>query len=264
MQTSKERIREAADRLHRARETNTPDEPVRTLLEPGDIAAAYAVQRINTERRLAAGARMIGRKVGLTTRTVQQQLGINECDSGVIFSDDVFREDEEIPAHRVIQPMVEGEIALVLERPLTGERPSVADVVRATAYCLPAIEVVDSRVRDWDIRIQDTIADNASAQFIVLGGRPVPLDRLDLELCGMLMERNGETVSIGIGAACLGNPLNAAAWLARRMVEEGLPLQAGDIVLTGALGPFAKVGRDDRVQVRIGGLGTVRTQFGAA
>lgn len=262
MTTSDERIQEAADRLYQAWQANVPCEPIRDLLEPGDIDAAYAVQKANTERRLAAGARLVGRKIGLTSRTVQQQLGIDECDSGVTFSDDVFREDEPIPANRVIQPMVEGEIALVLEEDLVGERPSVADVVRATAYCLPAIEVVDSRVRNWDIRIQDTIADNASAQFIVLGGSPVLLGKLDLELCGMLMERNGEAVSVGIGAACLGNPLNAAAWLAARMVRIGLPLRAGDVVLTGALGPFAKVACGDRVQVRIAGLGAVRSRFG--
>jgi 2-keto-4-pentenoate hydratase len=254
-------ITQAAEILHAARETRVPCAPVRDLLAPGDIQSAYSVQALNIERRLKTGQLISGCKIGLTSRAVQQQLGIAECDTGVLFADDIFREDQDIPAASVMQPMVEGEIAIVLERDIEQERPTVSDIIRATAFCLPTIEIVDSRIRNWDIKIQDTIADNASSQFIVAGGHPVLLRDLDFELCGMTMSRNGEMVSVGVGAACLGNPLNAAAWLARKRIELGMPLKAGTIVLTGALGPFAKATPGDRFEVRIAGLGSVRTHF---
>ncbi|SHI01054.1 2-keto-4-pentenoate hydratase [Marivita hallyeonensis] len=263
MLSTKEQVIRAADALHEARITNQPTTPVRDLLAPGDVEGAYAVQRHNIDRRLTEGARMVGRKIGITTKAVQAQLGIDECDYGAIFADDFFREDEVIPANRVIQPMVEGEIAFVLGRDLTVGHPTLADVIGAIDYCLPAIEVVDSRVRDWDIQIVDTVADNASCVFVVLGGKPVRLSDVDLELCGMKMEIDGEIASTGIGAACLGSPLNATAWLAKKMVEVDLPLKAGDIVLSGALGPFQRVNPGSHVELRIAGLGKVQTRFAA-
>lgn len=264
MLSTNDMIVQAADALHRARIDNHPTSPVRDLLAPGDVQGAYAVQRHNIDRRLDEGARLVGRKIGITTKTVQAQLGIDECDYGALFADDFFREDETIPASRVIQPMVEGEIAFVLGRDLTVEQPTLADVVGAIDYCLPAIEVVDSRVRDWDIQIVDTVADNASCVFVVLGGTPTRLGDLDLELCGMKMEIDGEVASAGIGAACLGSPLNATAWLAKKMVEVDLPLKAGDVVLSGALGPFQRVEPGSHVDLRIVGLGKVQTRFGKA
>jgi len=260
MTTPPTRIEEAAAVLREAWNTRTPCRPVRDLLEPGDIDAAYAVQWINTELRIKAGERLAGRKIGLTARAVQQQFGIDQPDYGVLFDRDVWREDQPIGPGDAMQPRVEAD-AIVLERSITVPRPGVADLLRAAAYALPAIEVVGSRIANWDIKIQDTIADNASAQLVVLGGHPVPLDRLDLELCGMRLSVNGQTASIGIGAACLGNPLNAAAWLAARMAAVGLPLQAGDVIMTGALGPMVTARAGDTVEVRIGGLGALGCRF---
>lgn len=254
-------VAEAAQRLRTAWDTRTPVAPIRTLLAPGDLDAAYAIQKLNVEARMRAGERPVGRKIGLTAKTVQQQLGVDQPDYGVIFDVDVYREDQVIGPRDAMQPRAEAEIALVLSADLAMPRPSVADVIRATAFALPAIEIVGSRIAGWDINIQDTIADNASAQRIVLGGHPVPIDRLDLELCGMRMSVNGQTASSGIGAACLGNPLNAAAWLAARMVEVGMPLSAGDIVMTGALGPMVAMKPGDAVEVRIAGLGVVSCCF---
>jgi 2-keto-4-pentenoate hydratase len=188
MTTSPTRLEEAAAALREAWSTRTPCRPVRDLLEPGDIDAAYAVQRINTELRIKAGERLAGRKIGLTARAVQQQFGIDQPDYGVVFDRDVWREDQPIGPADAMQPRVEAEIAIVLERAITLPRPGVADILRSAAYALPAIEVVGSRIANWDIKIQDTIADNASAQLVVLGGHPVPLDRLDLELCGMKIQ----------------------------------------------------------------------------
>jgi 2-keto-4-pentenoate hydratase len=173
-----------------------------------------------------------------------------------------YGDGETIPLARTLQPKVEAEIALVLERDLTFERHTFADLISATAYALPAIEVVGSRIQNWDIKLLDTVADNASSSAFVLGSRPVQLGRLDLVNCAMAMERRGEAVSRGSGAACLGNPLNAAVWLADMMVRVGTPLRAGEVLLTGALGPMVAVAPGDQFVARIEGLGELRAVFG--
>nr|WP_275407027.1 fumarylacetoacetate hydrolase family protein [Actinomadura bangladeshensis] len=180
----------------------------------------------------------------------------------MLFADMAVPDGEEIPAGAVLQPRAEAEVALVLEHDLTHERHTVADVIRATAFALPAIEVVGSRVRDWDITLADTVADNASSGMYALGNRPVLLKDVDLRLCGMVMERRGEQVSTGNGAACLGHPLNAALWLADTLVRVGRPLRAGDTVLTGALGPVVPAAPGEVFEARIDGLGDVRVAFG--
>ena len=258
---SREQIEALAERLRRAEETGAPCGPIREHLPEGDVEAAYAVQRANTEFWTKQGRRLVGRKIGLTAKAVQRQLGVDQPDFGMLLADRTVGDGEEIYPGLVMQPRVEAEIALIIERDLTAERPTVADVIRATAFAVPAIEVVSSRIADWDIRIVDTIADNASFGLYVLGGPPRSLDGLDLRLCGMVMERRGEPISLGVGAACLGNPLNAAAWLARKMVEVGMPLQAGDVIMTGALGPMAPVDGGDVIEARISGLGSVRAVF---
>lgn len=258
---SREQIEALAERLRRAEETGAPCGPIRDHLPEGDVEAAYAVQRANTEFWTKQGRRLVGRKIGLTAKTVQRQLGVDQPDFGMLLADRTVGDGEEIDPGLVMQPRVEAEIALIIERDLTVERPTVADVIRATAFAVPAIEVVSSRIADWDIRIVDTIADNASFGLYVLGGPPRSLDGLDLRLCGMVMERRGEPISLGVGAACLGNPLNAAVWLARKMVEVGMPLQAGDVIMTGALGPMAPVAGGDVIEARISGLGSVRAVF---
>lgn len=255
-----------ADALWRAHGSQpfVPAAPVREAIEA--IAApaldsAYRIQQINIERQVAAGARRVGRKIGLTSRTVQAQLGVDTPDFGTLLDSMAYGDGEEMPFSRTHQPKVEAEIALVLERDLPHQRHTAADILRATAFALPAIEVVGSRIENWNIRLLDTVADNASSGLFVLGTRPVKLDALDLVGCGMLMERKGEQVSAGAGAACLGNPLNAAIWLADTMVRLGEPLRAGDIVLTGALGPMVAVAPGDVVTAKIEGLGEVRAVF---
>ena len=237
--------------------------PVRTRLPDGDTAAAYAVQNANTEHWVAAGRRIVGCKIGLTSKAVQKQLGVAEPDFGVLFADMAVADGEEIAWSRLQQPRCEAEVALVLERDLEGDSIGLPELIAATAYALPAIEVVGSRVAQWDIRIVDTIADNASSSLYVLGTTPVRLDGgLDLRLAGMVMERKGEGVSFGAGAACLGHPLNAALWLARTMARLGRPLRAGQTILTGALGPMVGAEPGDVFEARIEGLGSVRAVFG--
>ncbi len=260
------RVARLAERLRTADAMRAPIPPIRDELASDDLetalAVAYAIQQANAEHAVRQGRRVVGRKIGLTARAVQKQLGVDQPDYGVLFADMVVDDGEPIAWTRVLQPKVEAEIALVLDRDLTVEQPTVADVIRATAFVLPAIEVVGSRIANWDIRILDTIADNASSGLIVLGGPPRRLDGLDLRLCGMSLEKGNEPVSVGAGAACLGSPLVAAAWLARKMVAVGTPLRAGDIVMTGALGPMVPVSPGDVFEARISGVGSVRAVFG--
>ena len=255
-------VDDAAARLARAQESGVPCTPVRDVIGADDVAAAYAVQALNTARAVERGARVIGRKIGLTAASVQRQMGVDQPDFGTLLSSMIRGDDEEIAWHHVMQPRVEGEVALVLEHDLAVETPNVADLMRAVAYAVPSIEIVDSRIAGWDIRIADTVADNASSGLFVLGGPPRRLDGLDLHGCGMVLRVNGRPVSFGAGAACLGHPLTAAVWLARRLAAEGAFLRAGDILLTGALGPMVPVSAGDAVEVMIAGLGAARTALG--
>ncbi|MCR8547412.1 fumarylacetoacetate hydrolase family protein [Salipiger sp. P9] len=259
--TSEVKIREAADRLWQAWESGTPGAPVRDLLGEGDVAAAYAVQEINTTRWLDAGRKLSGRKIGLTSVAVQRQLGVGQPDYGMLFSDMEVMDGEEVAWDRVQQPRVEAEIAYVLGAPLAGAHLTMVDLIGAIAYALPAIEIVGSRVAAWDIGITDTVADNASSGLYVLGQSPRSLADFDQRLCGMVMTCGGEPVSVGAGAACMGSPLNASLWLARTMAAAGRPLGPGDVILSGALGPFVAAKPGDVFEARINGLGSVRAAF---
>ncbi|WP_020499930.1 2-keto-4-pentenoate hydratase [Sciscionella marina] len=251
---------EAADRLARAHASGEPVEPVRELLT--DVDQAYAVQRELARRWTGEGARRTGRKIGLTSPSVQRQLGVDTPDFGALFAGMAVPEGAEIPVGAVLQPRVEAEIALVLDADLTQERHTITELIGACGYALPAIEIVGSRIRDWDISLLDTVADNASAGRYVLGGTPVPLPAAgDLRLAGMVLERRGEPVSTGAGAACLGHPLRAALWLADTLARYGEPLRAGDTILTGALGPVVAAEPGDVFEARIEGLGGVRAAF---
>lgn len=259
--TKADAVAKAAERLHLAASTGVPCDPIRDVIDLADVRGAYAVQNVNTELALEAGRRLVGRKIGLTSTAVQKQLGVNQPDFGMLFADMAYADGEDIPIARTSQPKVEAEIALVLGRDLDMPVPNIVDLIRATEFVLPAIEVVGSRIRDWDIRLVDTIADNASSGMFVVGNAPRRLDALDLIGCRMTMTRAGAEVSSGTGAACLGNPLVAAVWLARKMHEVGRPLKEGDIVLTGALGPMVPVSGPDRLEATIEGLGTVSVSF---
>jgi 2-keto-4-pentenoate hydratase len=255
-------IEDLALALRRAGESGTACAPVRTKLTAGDVDSAYAVQETNTKFWLDGGRRLAGRKIGLTSKVVQTQLGVDQPDFGMLFADMAYSDGEEIPFGALIAPKIEGEISFVLGDDLDMELPTIADVTNAIAYAAASIEIVDSRVKDWDISILDTVADNASAGAFILGNEPHMLEDFDSRLCGMVIEHRGEPVSVGAGAACLGNPLNAVVWLARDMVARGRPLIAGDIVMSGALGPMVAAQPGEVYEVRINGLGSVRAVFG--
>ncbi len=252
---------EAAARLLRDAYTGGAVPPLRDYLEPVDIAGAYAVQEINTRFWEAQGRKIVGRKAGLTAKAVQTQLGVDQPDFGVLFDDMEVADGGFLDPARCIQPKAEAEIAFVLGADLPSPGTTPEQVAAAVATVHAAIEIVDSRIADWKISFADTVADNGSSAFFVLGKDRHALDGLDLYTCGMALEVNGNLVSLGAGAACLGHPLNAAAWLARTLSAMGEGLKAGDILLTGALGPMVALNRGDRVVAKIGGLGEAGFTF---
>jgi 2-keto-4-pentenoate hydratase len=229
--------------------------PLRDGLDPVDVESAYAVQTINTRLWEAQGRRIVGRKAGLTAKAVQAQLGVDQPDFGVLFDDMAVADGGMLDPARAIQPKAEAEIAFILGKDLPDPETTPEMVADAVATVHAAIEIVDSRIADWKISFADTVADNGSSAFFVLAREGKPLAGLDLFTCGMVMEINGAIVSLGAGAAALGHPLNAAAWLARTLAGRGEPLKAGDILLAGALGPMVALNDGDHVRARFGGLG---------
>ena len=250
-------INAAALALRRARADRRPIPPISASHGIAGLEAAYAVAELNTRDRIAQGARIVGLKVGLTSKAVQQQLGVDQPDFGVLFDDMEFLSGQEVPAARLMQPKVEAEVAFVVGRDLASARPSYGEFLGAIAYALPALEIVDSAIADWKISLVDTVADNASCGLYVLGDQPVETGRLLLGEVGMMMTKNGQTISVGTGAACLGHPLRAAYWLALTMAQRGQGLRAGQVILSGALGPMVPVAAGDVVHAQIGALGSV-------
>ena len=250
-------VADAAARLAEAAETGLPCPPVRDLIGRDDVVTAYGVQQLLTARRIESGARVVGRKIGLTSPAVQEQLGVDRPDFGVLFDDMAYRGGDTIPNDLVMQPRIEAEVAFVLGADLAEGPLDAAQVRRATEYVVAALEVCGSRIADWDISFGDTVADNASAGAFVLGPRRLTLAEVSPVEVEMSMTIDGEQVSTGNGAACLGDPVQAVVWLARTAVELGQPLRAGDVVLSGALGPMRPVVADNVVTATLTGLGAV-------
>ena len=259
--TIKQRLEAAASVIAESRRLARPCCPISERFEITSVEDAYAIQEINTQRSLAAGARLVGRKIGLTSTAVQQQLGVDQPDFGMLFAHMEEVDGASIDSSELIAPKAEGEIAFVLAKDLNQEALTTAEFLRAVDYVVPALEIVDSAIENWNITIADTIADNASAARYVLGKNPTRLHDLDLSLEGMVLSKNGQVAALGVGAACLGHPVDACVWLARTMVQRGRPLQAGDVLLSGALGPMVPVQAGDSLQLRLTRLGELSCQF---
>lgn len=260
-----ERIAALGDELYAALRRREPVAPL-SAREPGiTIDDAYQISRRMLDRRLGDGERVVGKKIGVTSKVVQRALDVHQPDFGWLT--DRMRYDggarpAELPIGReLIQPRAEGELAFVLKRALRGPGVTPADVLAATEGVTACFEVVDSRIRDWKIRIEDTVADNASSGLFALGGEWVDPRRVDFFTCGIVVEKNGEIVSTGAGAAALGSPLTCVAWLADTLGRFGVPLEAGEVILSGSLVPLEPVRAGDRMRATIGGVGRVEVEF---
>lgn len=254
-------IEKLAESLRNAAASREPSAPLTTEHPDLTIEDAYAIQGINLDRRVEAGARMVGRKIGLTSRAVQEWLGVSEPDFGGLLDTMAVPNGGTIDTGVLLQPRVEGELAFVLGEDLEGPGVTPHQVIAATDFLLPSIEIIDSRVRDWTFKIQDTIADNASSGFFAVGSRPIMLDEIDTRRVGLTLRKNGRVVSTGAGAACMGDPIAAVVWLANKLGSLGTPLRAGEIILSGALGPVVPVAAGDWVTVEIGPFGEVGVHF---
>lgn len=252
-------ISRLGDELFESLTSRTPIEAL-TQREPAiTVEHAYRIQEHLMARRLALGDRIVGKKIGLTSRVVQRALGVGEPDFGQLLASMVATES--VAASSLIAPRIEGEVAFLLDRDLEGPGITYADVVYATRYVMPCFEIVDSRIKDWKIKLQDTVADNASAGMFVLGDRAVELKSVDLSTCGMVLEKNGVLECTGAGAAALGSPINCVVWLANALGRLGTTLRAGEIILSGSLAAMIPVAAGDSFHLSIGGIGSASIRF---
>jgi 2-keto-4-pentenoate hydratase len=226
-----------------------------------DIDTAYRIQLALIQLKDADGEKIVGKKIGLTSKAMQKMLNVDEPDYGHILEVMVLDNGARVAMSELIQPKVEPEIAFVLDRDLQGPGVTPIQVLASTCFVVPAIEVIDSRIEGWKIKLCDTIADNASSARVVLGGSPRQVTQLDLRLVGMVMEKNGEVVQTGAGAAVLGHPANAVAWLANAVGRFGVALKAGEIVMPGAISAAVDVSAGDAIRASFDGLGTVSVGF---
>lgn len=252
-----------AKHLYEAQLSKSTIEPIRNIIGATDIEKAYEIQNKITELRVDDGARIVGRKIGLTSDAVQKQLGVDQPDFGTLFHDMEALNGDKISLQNIVQGRVEGEIAFVLSEDLDCGELTIVDLIACIDYCLPAIEIVGSRIKDWDLRITDTVADNASASHFVLGHTPKTLDEFDIVRTQMNLSINDKSVVTGTGANCMGSPLNALLWLAKTMQAYETPLLAGDLILSGALGAFVPMTAGDKVVADFTGLGQVSIEFTA-
>ena len=257
----KTRIQQYGDELYQALVERKAVDPL-TDREPSiTIEDAYQIQLRMIQRRLDAGETIVGKKIGVTSKVVMDMLKVNQPDFGQMTSGMVFNEGDAIRADSMIAPKAEAEVAFVLKSDLMGPGVTAADVLRATDFVVPCFEIVDSRIRDWKIKIQDTVADNASCGVLTLGGVRKSPRQLDLALAGMVLEKNGEIVSTSAGAAVQGSPVNAVAWLANTLGRLGIGLKAGEVILSGSQSPLVPVKAGDSLYCSVGGLGGTSVRF---
>lgn len=263
MAMTNEKIEKYGNELYDALKGNYSIEPISSREADSTIEDAYAIQHHFLARRMKDdGSKIIGKKIGVTSKVVMDMLGVHQPDFGYLLSDMIYSDGDEINvSDKMIQPKAEGEIAFVLKEDLMGPGVTTADVLKATKFVMPCFEIVDSRIKDWKIKIQDTVADNASCGYIVFGGNAVDPRDVDLTTCGITLECNGELLHTGAGAAALGSPVNAVVWLANKLGEFGVGLKAGEVILSGALCAMVAIKPGDNMTINIGGIGTASCRF---
>ncbi|EUC18782.1 2-oxopent-4-enoate hydratase [Paraburkholderia hospita] len=248
--------------LYHSLVTREPVLPLSSRVPDMTIEDAYRIQIEMMNLRVSGrNERVVGKKVGVTSKVVMDLLQVNQPDFGVLTSGMAYQDGATVPLEQFIAPKAEGEIAFVLKHDLSGPGVTVADVLRATEFVMPCFELVDSRIKDWKITIKDTVADNASSGAFVLGDSAIDPSKIDLSTVGMTLEKNGEIVATGAGAAALGHPANAVAWLANTLGRHGFGLRAGEVILSGSLATMVPVNVGDSLQVRLGGIGTASVRF---
>lgn len=254
-------IEALGDELHAALIARRPAAPLSARGHDLSIKDAYRIQERMLSHRLKAGERVVGKKVGATSKAVQTLLNVHQPDFGLLLSGMIHNSGETIPINSLIQPKAEGEIGFLLGRDIVGPGVTAAEVIAATDWVMPCFEVVNSRIANWQIGIIDTVADNASCGVIALGAAARNPREIDLELCGMFIEKNGEVVVTGAGAAALGHPANAVAWLANALGGLGIPLKRGEVILSGSLATLVPIEAGDHLRMEIGGLGACSIRF---
>lgn len=254
-------IERHGDELFEALQSCSTLAPLRDRVEGLTIEDSYHIAARMVERRVAAGETIIGKKIGVTSKAVQDAIGVFEPDFGQMTSGMRYDNGQAIDVSKLIQPRAEAEIAFVLKADLIGPGVTAADVLRATDHVRACFEIVDSRIDNWDIKILDTVADNASCGVFVLGDEAIDPRDVDLALAGMKALKNGELAATGVGAAVQGSPYNAVAWLANTLGRLGIPFRKGEIILSGSLGPLIPVGAGDTIECMIGGVGTCSASF---
>ena len=255
------KINEFANQLAKAEISRVGISPLSEMDPTLTIHDAYSIQLQNIQKKVDEGQKIVGKKIGLTSNAMQTLLGVDEPDYGHLLDQMVVENGGRVAIDKVMQPKVEAEIAFILKQDLKGPNVTVIDVLQATDYIVPALEIVDSRVKDWKIKLTDTVADNASSGFYVLGGNPKKVSEIDLELVGMVFSKNGDIVNTGVGAAALGNPAYCVAWLANRLADFDITLKAGEVILSGALSAAVNAEEGDFFTARFAHLGQVSVQF---
>lgn len=254
-------IEKLAEELLEAERTNQPIAPITERYDTLSVVDSYHIQLEVVKRRLAEGRTIIGKKVGLTSKAMQNMLGVDEPDYGHLFDDMKVENGETVKIDSMLAPKIEAEIGFILGEDLTGPNLTYLDVLMATKYVVPTIEIIDSRIADWKIKLVDTIADNGSSAKVVVGEKFSTIDQIDLRSASMVLYKNEELIATGAGAAALGHPAHAVAWLANKLSEFNISLKAGELILPGALSAAVQVSSGDTVTAEFGSIGSVSVRF---
>lgn len=259
--TNKATIQDLAKSLSDAKTSRQGIPPLTEGNPTLSVKEAYNIQLANVEKALEKGRKITGKKIGLTSVAMQEALGVDEPDYGHLLDDMAIVNSGQIFSDQVMQPKVEAEIAFILKDDLKGPGISTLDVLQATKFVTPALEIIDSRIKDWNITLPDTIADNASSGLYVLGEQLFAVDEYNLKQIGMALYKNGELCNTGVGAAALGDPAYCVAWLANKLAEFDITLNAGEIILSGALSKAVEIEPGDYIQARFANIGEVSVRY---